>query len=190
VSGGLPMALSVSLPDWVPEVLARVPSGADDETRMRLAISLARENVDRDLGGPFAAVAYREDTGTPVSVGLNRVLPLTNSVLHAEVVAIMLAESALGVHRFSVAGCPAVTVVATCEPCAMCLGALLWSAPRRLVCGARKQDAEAAGFDEGPVGPEAWEHLARVGIEVIRGVCREEASAVLRRYVAAGGVRY
>ena len=40
-------------------------------------------------------------------------------------------------------------MVASTQPCAMCLGATPWSGIRRLVCGARDEDAEEIGFDEG-----------------------------------------
>ena len=59
-------------------------------------------------------------------------------------------------------------LVSSCEPCAMCLGATLWSGVRRLVTGATKADAEAIGYDEGPVFPESYAHLERRGIEVVR----------------------
>jgi hypothetical protein len=61
---------------------------------------------------------------------------------------------------------------------------------RRLVCGARGNDAEAIGFDEG-TKPEGWGGgLERRGIEVIRDCCRDEAVTVLREYGDAGGVIY
>lgn len=68
----------------------------------------------------------------------------------------------------------------------MCLGATHWSGVSRLVCGAAKSDAEALGFDEGPVDEAAYEHVARRGLAVVRGILREEAVAVLRRYQALG----
>lgn len=72
----------------------------------------------------------------------------------------------------------------------MCLGAVMWSGVRRLVCGARGADAEAVGFDEG-AKPAAWpEALERRGILVLRDVCREQAAAVLRDYHASGGIIY
>jgi tRNA(Arg) A34 adenosine deaminase TadA len=64
----------------------------------------------------------------------------------------------------------------------MCLGAAMWSGVRRLVCGATRQDAEALGFDEGPVSEASYQHLQRRGVEVVRGVLRDEAQAVLQRY--------
>ncbi|KAL7546261.1 hypothetical protein ACHAWF_009595 [Thalassiosira exigua] len=78
----------------------------------------------------------------------------------------------------------------SCEPCAMCLGATLWSGASRIVCGATKDDAQAVGFDEGPVFEESYRHLERSGVEVTRGVLREEAAGVLRRYGASAGIVY
>ena len=68
---------------------------------MALAIRLAAENVEREPGGgPFGAAVFRLDAGALVSVGVNSVVRLHNSALHAEIVALMLAHEALGVHSF------------------------------------------------------------------------------------------
>jgi hypothetical protein len=61
---------------------------------------------------------------------------------------------------------------------------------RRIVCGASRQDAIALRFDEGPVFPESYDYLARRGIAVVHGVCRDEARAILEQYRARGGVIY
>ena len=48
----------------------------------------------------------------------------------------------------------------------------------------------AIGFDEGLV-PEDWQRrLPEAGIEVVRGVLRDEARAVMDRYVDLGGTIY
>jgi tRNA(Arg) A34 adenosine deaminase TadA len=81
-------------------------------------------------------------------------------------------------------------LVSSTEPCAMCLGAVVWSGVRRLVCGARERDARAVGFDEGPK-PEPWiGALAARGIAVLRDVGREASVRVLEQYAAQGGVIY
>jgi tRNA(Arg) A34 adenosine deaminase TadA len=82
---------------------------------------------------------------------------------------------------------PAHEMVTSCEPCAMCMGATLWSGVRRVVWGAVREDAMALDFDEGPVFPETYEYLEARGIELARGVLREEARAVLDLYQARGG---
>jgi len=81
-------------------------------------------------------------------------------------------------------------LVTSCEPCAMCYGAIPWSGVRRVVCGARGTDAEAIGFDEGPK-PKKWASaLEARSISVIQDVCREEAVAVLQEYKKRGGIIY
>ena len=72
----------------------------------------------------------------------------------------------------------------------MCFGAVPWSGVRSLVCGARKSDAEAAGFDEGEK-PSNWiRSLADRGITVERDVLRERAAAIFDLYLELGGEIY
>jgi tRNA(Arg) A34 adenosine deaminase TadA len=115
---------------------------------------------------------------------------LGNSVLHAETLAIMLAQARLGTYALGSAPEESYALVTSCEPCAMCLGAALWSGVRALVSGAAREDATALGFDEGPVFAESWRYLEQRGIRTTRGVLREEAVAVLELYRATGGAIY
>jgi tRNA(Arg) A34 adenosine deaminase TadA len=158
-----------------------------DEEKMRLAIELSRLNVRQGSGEPFGAAIFQADTGQLVAVGMSQVVRRNNSVLHAEVVAIMMAEQQLQMYNLRVAGHPH-ELISSCEPCAMCLGATHWSAVTRLVCGATREDAQQIGFDEGPVFPESYTYLAERGMEVVRGVLRDEANAVLQAYVTGGGL--
>ena len=119
--------------------------------------------------------------------GVNLVLSSGYSIAHAEIVALMAAQSALGTGPLDL---PPLTLFASTEPCCQCFGALVWAGVRRLVCGATTADAEAVGFDEGPK-PDAWaEVLERRGIAVSRAVLRAEARQVLDDYVARGGQIY
>ena len=102
----------------------------------------------------------------------------------------MMAGARLHSHSLGAEGMPPHDLVSSCEPCAMCLGAAYWSGAARLVTGATKADAEAIGYDEGPVFPESYASLERKGIAVVREVMREEARTVLAEYQAAGGVIY
>jgi tRNA(Arg) A34 adenosine deaminase TadA len=180
--------LCLTLPPWVDDVVDWTVSYRDDASRMRLAIALASENVQRDAAGPFGAVIVEEESGRLVSVGVNRVVPENNSMLHAEVIAFMLAQRRLGTYTLGAPGLPAHTLVSSCEPCAMCLGATLWSGVRRLVCGATRDDAMSAHFDEGPVFAESYRYLEDRGIRITRGVLRAEARAVLERYAVSGKI--
>ena len=180
--------LCVSLPEWVDDVADWSREYGDDESRMRLAVALAAENVRRATGGPFGAAIFEEDTGRLVAVGVNRVVPENNSILHAELIAFMVAQRRVSSYTLGAPGLPAHTLVSSCEPCAMCLGATLWSGVRRLVCGATRDDAIRARFDEGPVFPESYRYLEDRGIVIVRGVLREQARGVLEAYAESGEI--
>ena len=182
--------LTIALPEWVTAVVAAAPPAlAAPEARMGLAIALARENMSHG-GGPFGAVVVEERSGRVVAAGVNLVVPLSCSLAHAEMVAIAIAQQLAGSHDLGAPGLPALQLVASTEPCAMCLGAIPWSGIRSLVCGAGGEEAERIGFDEGHK-PEDWpEALAGRGISVLRGICREEAARVLADYARAGGPIY
>lgn len=180
---------SFELPAWVGPFLDNWQEPlATISQRMALAIALSEENVHQGTGGPFGAVVVREHTGELVSVGINLVTKTGFSMAHAEIVALTLAQSALG--DWNLSRPDPLQLVTTCEPCAMCFGAVPWSGVKSLVCGARKKDAEAAGFDEGDK-PDHWvRSLQRRGIVVQCSVLRSEAAAVLERYSDDGGPIY
>ena len=81
-------------------------------------------------------------------------------------------------------------LVASTDPCAMCLGAIPWSGVRHLLTGARDSDARAIGFDEGPKVADWQGALRERGIEVRCDVLRDEARAVLEAYRDNGGSIY
>ena len=76
----------------------------------------------------------------------------------------------------------------SCEPCAMCLGGILWSGVSTMLCSATKTDAEAIGFDEGPVFEESYMHLMEADIEIKREILRNDGVAVLEHYGASGTI--
>ena len=174
--------VEVNCPEWVDAFVAWDRSIAGDDERMALAIALARENVERGTGGPFGAAVFDASTGLVVAAGVNRVVPLENSALHGEMVALMLAEARLGSFTLGAPGMARHELVTSCEPCAMCLGATLWSGVARVVCGATGDDARELGFDEGPVFHQSYEYLKARGVEFVHSVRRAEARAVLELY--------
>jgi tRNA(Arg) A34 adenosine deaminase TadA len=177
--------ITIACPAWVDEIVDWERGYKGDEELMRVAVALARENVLREKGGGFGALIVERGSGRPVAAGVNLVLGASNSVLHAEITAIMMAHTRLGSR--DLAGHELVT---SCEPCAMCLGATLWSGVSRLVAGATRADATAAGFDEGPVFDASYAYLRDRGIEITRGVLHAEASDVLSLYRERGGEVY
>ena len=177
-------------PEWIRDVIDWDGAYATDEHKMRLAIELARQNVLRGTGGPFGAAVFEIPSGALVSVGVNSVVRLNNSMLHAEMLAIMLAQHRVGSHTLLGSQLPQHEVVTSCDPCAMCLGAVLWSGLRRMVAGADRADASALNFEEGPVFPESYTYLVSRGVAITRGVLRQEAVAILELYRRQGGTIY
>jgi tRNA(Arg) A34 adenosine deaminase TadA len=183
-------AVQIDLPAWVSEVVQWDRRLSSDKDKMRLAIALSRENVERGTGGPFGAAVFELGSGKLVGVGMNSVVRLNNCTLHGEMVAFMIAQQRLGSFTLSSATMPAHELVTSCEPCAMCLGAILWSGVKRVVCGAAREDASRLNFEEGPVFPESYRYLTDRGIEVVHEVCRDEAREVLELYRRKSGRIY
>ena len=182
--------VAASCPEWMEQAVDWGARYTTDESKMTLAVELARQNVLRGTGGPFGAAVFERASGAIVAAGVNSVTRLQNSMLHAEVLALMLAESRVGSYSLLRPELPHHELVTTCDPCAMCLGAVLWSGVRRLVTGADRADASALDFDEGPVFPESYAYLEARGVAVVRGVLRREAAAVMQLYRRQGGAIY
>jgi len=105
------------------------------------AIALATDNVTSGRGGPFGAVVVKD--GEVLATGTNLVTSTDDPTAHAEVVAIRNACEVLG--TFQLDDCE---VYCSCEPCPMCLGAIYWARPARVVFASSAHDAADAGFDD------------------------------------------
>jgi tRNA(Arg) A34 adenosine deaminase TadA len=182
--------IHIALPDWLSGFAARDSVIESVEDRMGFVIEASRANILARTGGPFAAAVFEVGTGRLVSLGVNLVPHANLSVLHAEIVAVTLAQLARENYDLQSADLPRHELVASTEPCAMCYGAVLWSGIARLVCGARSEDARDIGFDEGPRQMDWQTALEERGIEVLRDVRRDDAAAVLAEYHRLGGRIY
>jgi guanine deaminase len=105
------------------------------------AIELSREGMRSGIGGPFGCVIVKD--GKIIGEGFNQVVTSNDPTAHAEVVAIRNACRTL--ETFQLTGCD---VYASCEPCPMCLGAIYWARPKRVIYANTKQDAAAINFDD------------------------------------------
>ena len=185
----------LTLPAWVHEHVDTARAYPGDDDKVALAIELSRHNVEAGSGGPFGAVVFNADDERIVSVGVNRVLPQSCSVAHAETMAYMLAQQRLQRARLNrdlddnVVG--RFVLATSSQPCCQCYGATVWAGVDRLLIGARSEDVMAlTPFDEGPL-PEDWVgELQRRGIEVVRDLQREAACEVLRAYGESDAGRY
>jgi len=105
------------------------------------AIKKAEENILTGTGGPFGAVVVRD--GKIIASAGNCVTSTNDPTAHAEVVAIR--EACKTLDTFDLTGCE---IYASCEPCPMCLGAIMWSRIDKLYFAADRIDAARAGFDD------------------------------------------
>ena len=96
-------------------------------------------------GGPFGAVIVDKD-GNVISKGHNSVLKNNDPTAHAEIVAIRNACNNLKTYDLS--GC---VIYSSCEPCPMCLSAIIWSNIKCIYYGATRFDAEIAGFRDSDI---------------------------------------
>lgn len=184
----------LTLPAWVHDAVDTARAYPTDADKVALAIALSRHNVEHASGGPFGAAVFGPDDRI-VAVGVNRVLPHTCSVAHAEMMAYMLAQQRTQRARLNRDADDAPTgpiVLATSsQPCCQCYGATIWAGIDRLLIGARAEDVMAlTEFDEGPLPADWIGELETRGIAVTRDVEREAACDALRAYSAGGGRRY
>lgn len=184
----------LTLPAWVHEAVDVSRSYPGDDAKVAFAIELSRRNVEERSGGPFGAAVFGPDDRL-VAVGVNRVLPHSCSVAHAEMMAYMLAQQSTRRPRLNRNDADEplgpITLATSSQPCCQCYGATVWAGIDRLLIGARSEDVEGlTEFDEGPLPADWIGELERRGIAVVRDVQREAARAVLRGYGEAGGERY
>lgn len=123
---------------------ATVGPPAGTHALLARALQLGVESVKQG-GGPFGAVVARLRDGilVPVAEGANEVTASNDPTAHAEVVALRAAGAALG--TFDLSGC---VMLASCEPCPMCLTAGLWARVDSMWFAASRVDAATAGFDD------------------------------------------
>jgi tRNA(Arg) A34 adenosine deaminase TadA len=184
--------IHLTLPPWLHEAVDAQRLYVDDASQVALAVELAQRNVDQGSGGPFGAAVFDAD-GRILGIGVNRVVPQTCSVAHAEMMAFMTAQQRSQQFRLNnpEGGLRRPIVLATsAQPCCMCYGASVWAGIDTLLIAARAEDVmELTEFDEGPLPADWIGELERRGIAVRRDILRQPAREVLRAY-AAQGPRY
>jgi tRNA(Arg) A34 adenosine deaminase TadA len=185
-------AFSAALPEWLVndlDDLADVPLGTAEE-RMALVNRLADRNWRAGNGGPFAAIVVDAASGTLVSVGVNVVLASGITSMHAEVMALSLAQRAVGRWDLGAGGAD-LELVVNWRPCVMCYGATMWSGVRALtIAGEGAEVEELTGFDEGPMPADWAGEFERRGIRVSVGIGYEDAIEVFRAFGDSDAVVY
>jgi len=105
------------------------------------AIELSRMGMTNEHGGPFGSVIVRNNE--IVGEGCNMVIATNDPTAHAEIVAIR--DACKRLETFQLNDCDIYT---SCEPCPMCLGAIYWARPKRVIYANTRFDAAAIEFDD------------------------------------------
>ena len=106
---------------------------------LRRALELAREGMDKGVGGPFGAVIVLD--GEVIAEAYNEVIAGHDPTAHAEIQAIRKACGKTETFHL-----PGATIYSSCEPCPMCLGAIYWAHIDRVVYASGMQDADKVDF--------------------------------------------
>ncbi|MEZ4754825.1 MAG: nucleoside deaminase [Bdellovibrionota bacterium] len=184
----------INSPDWLIRFEADSQSKTfSEEARSLLAIEVSRKNLEFKTGGPFGAAVFEDCTGRLLALGNNMVVTQNQSMLHAEVTAIMRAQNVF--KNFDLSSTTKVSLYASGQPCCMCMGAIWWSGVQKLVyCASASEIERITGFKEGPL-PEDWrtqyqERKQLPPIEVVGPIMQQVAAEVLQTYVDQGGFTY
>jgi tRNA(Arg) A34 adenosine deaminase TadA len=173
--------ISFETPKWLSDFSDNLGRLQTDEDKASFVIEASYRNICARTGGPFAAAVFNNQSGELVSVGVNLVTTQRLSMLHAEMVALAAAQRLLGSYTLGDLSDEYQLVTST-EPCAMCLGAIVWSGITSVLSSATDSDARAIGFDEGPKVSDWKAALQSRGIKVRAELCRSDAKRILRQY--------
>ena len=153
---------------------------------MNLWMEKAKQNAERGIeqkeGGPFGAIII-DKNGNIIGNGNNQVVKEKDPTAHAEIVAIREACKKLDTQDLS--GCILYT---SCEPCPMCLSAIIWANIKTIYYGCTKEDAGKIGFRDDKI----YEYIKGKNngmLEKIQ-IDREECIKTFEKYQQMGGIIY
>jgi guanine deaminase len=146
---------------------------------LKRAVALAQTGMEQGLGGPFGCVIVKNDK--IVGEGCNQVLATNDPTAHAEVVAIRDACKNLAVYQLT--DCD---VYSSCEPCPMCLGAIYWARPNKVIFANTRQQAAAIEFDDNFIYNEINTEMSGRKIPFIH-VPDEEAAFLFEKWKSWDG---
>lgn len=145
---------------------------------MNKYIKLAKESAENGIinneGGPFGAV-ITDIEGNVISTGNNKVLKDNDPTAHAEIVAIRNACGKLKTYDLS-----NYILYTSCEPCPMCLSAIIWANIKKVYYACTKEDAASIGFRDNII----YKYLEGKNEKLInlQQIDREECIDLFRKY--------
>ena len=146
---------------------------ADHNRFMAIAIEEAKAGGTQGEQ-PFGAVVVRD--GEVIVRSRSLKVSACDATAHSETLAIKYATQKLGRREL-----PDCTFYATCEPCPMCLGAILNGGINTLVLGARNRDIKQlakVAFNFKDYTVERFAEMTGWNLKVIEGVRTDECVAL------------
>lgn len=153
---------------------------------MNKYMKIAKENADNGIenkeGGPFGAV-ITDKKGNIIANGNNKVLKNNDPTAHAEVVAIREACKKLNTYDLS-----DYILYTSCEPCPMCLSAMIWANIKEAYYGCTKEDAGEIGFRDDII----YDYLKGNNKDLIHltHLDRDECIKTFEKYKKENGIIY
>ena len=153
---------------------------------MNKFMNIAKQNAERGIkekeDGPFGAVIVDKDEKI-IANGNNQVLKQNDPTAHAEMVAIRNACKKL--EKYDLSG---YTLYTSCEPCPMCLSAIIWSNIKEVYYGCTKKDAGEIGFRDDAI----YDYLKGENNDLINleEMDRDECIKTFEEYKKQDGVIY
>lgn len=142
------------------------------ENFMRQAIEKAREGIEKGQL-PFGACIVKD--GMAISLTHNTIYRDMCIISHAETNAIH--EACKKMNTLDLSGC---TIYCTCEPCAMCYGAISLAGIGCIVYGAGKDYSNIEGFHVPDITDEELNRAVKGSIEIVKGFLEEECAGLFK----------
>ena len=152
---------------------------------MNKYMKIAKENADKGIankeGGPFGAVIVNKE-GNIIANGHNKVLKDKDPTAHAEIVAIREACKVLNTNDLS-----ECILYTSCEPCPMCLSAIIWANIKEVYFGCTKNDAANIGFRDNDI----YEFIkGNNNMLYLKQLDRDECIETMKKYQKETGIIY
>ena len=141
---------------------------------MEIAKNAAENGINANEGGPFGAVITDKE-GNIIATGNNQVLKNNDPTAHAEVTAIRNACKKLNTYDLS-----DYVLYTSCEPCPMCLSAIIWSNIKEIYYACTREDAANIGFRDDLI----YEYLKGNNLDIItlKQIDRDECIDIFEKY--------
>lgn len=153
---------------------------------MNLYMKKAKENaeygIEKQEGGPFGVVII-DKNGNIIANGNNKVLKEKDPTAHAEIVAIR--EACKKLNTYDLSNCILYT---SCEPCPMCLSAIIWANIKMVYYACTKEDAGKIGFRDDAI----YDFIKGKNKDLLslKQIDRDECIKVFEKYKKDDGVIY